>query len=735
MSQETTRRLAIMFTDLVGYSSMMGADEHQAIEQLHEYRTILCSVIESHEGTVIEFAGDAIFARFENTTAAVNAGLEIQQSLTRYNKNHEKGLHTRIGIHVGDVVEKEGSIYGDDINIAARLEPICDPRGVCISEAVYSELDVSLKDKCISFGRPLLKNIGDSLEVFNLFPGPITRQKRLQLELKRVRRYLSDHSAVSVPLTFALLVVGIILIVPAFIKPTADVHNVELGEISNLSPQGLPAYYTIGIADEIHTRLKLIPNLYISSIEDDIGGEAILTGSIEKTGDTVRLSYVIKDRKSGTEIGGASIEGKLEDMLVLQGRLADNVARDLTSEFNLRPVPAKPAKHQANPEAYQYYLQAREYVKRPDDPQTLENAISLYQKALQVDDEYAAAFAGLCEAYWGMYLLVRQNDLVDKAVEACLMAETLDAELTEVQVALGEIYKGRGKLSESIDAYNNAIQIEPRNISAYVGLAELYTTLDNHDLAEQTYQRALGLQPGNWEAWQTYGNYQFNTGQFNKAEKSFRKVIALTPDNVNAYSGLGAVLLYQGDFKQAARVFDEQAKFRPSATMLSNAATMYYFDGDFKRAAGMYEKAIELEPEQCLYWVNLTYALHQIKSRQVEAKKTDSQALSICDRELEINPGNRQVLLMKSRLLAQMGRNDEAMAIANTIAPVNSSDPDTQLNLSLIYLQCDELELAQSALEEALKQGYPKFLVQAEPGFAPVRHEQWFRSLLGGDHQ
>lgn len=145
MSQETIRRFAIMFTDLVGYSSMMGADERRAINQLQNYRSILRPIIDSKGGVVIEYAGDSVFARFDNAVAAVDAGLEIQQALQQYNDHHQHQLHARVGVHVGDVLEKDGAIYGDDINIAARLEPLGDPAGVCISEAVYRELSTSRK--------------------------------------------------------------------------------------------------------------------------------------------------------------------------------------------------------------------------------------------------------------------------------------------------------------------------------------------------------------------------------------------------------------------------------------------------------------------------------------------------------------------------------------------------------------------------------------------------------------
>lgn len=735
MSQEITRRLAIMFTDLVGYSSMMGADEHQAIDQLENYRAILSPIIESHHGAVIEFAGDAVFARFDRAVDAVDAGLEIQRSLQQYNHKHNRELRSRIGVHYGDVLERDGHIFGDDINIAARLEPLGDPRGVCISETVYHELDARVQKTCVAFGRPVLKNISDRLKVFHLFPGPINSGKRLRLRLRRVNHYLGDHRIASGSLIITMLALGFYLLLSVVIKPAVAVHYVALGEISNLSPDEVPEYYTIGIADEILTRLRDIPNLYLSALEDEVGAEVIVTGSMQQLTDHVRISYQIIRRDDGEQIGGASMDGKLENMLALQSELANGVARELAGELNLTLVPLNSETSDIDPEAYQYYLQAREYAKRPDDRLTLDAAISLYRKAVHTDDAFAVAYAGLCESYWGMYLLEKRAELVSQAEQACLQAEALDAELAEVQVALGDIYTGRGRLEASIFAYNKAIRLEPRNIEAFVGLADVYTSSNKPKLAEQTYRRALGLQPGNWRAWVKYGRYQFDTGQFGAAEASFRKVIALTPDSVNAYSNLGAALLYLGDFKQAAEVFSKQAELKPSAMILSNAATMYYYDGDYKRAAEMYEKAIEIEPQQCLYWANLGDALHQSINREKDSRKADEHALMLCSKELKVNPGDHEIVLVKSRLLARLGRTEEALATVSSYRFLDSHDPDDQLSLALVFLQCGELAAAKNALEQAVQQGYPHTLIFAEPEFAPLRNERWFKSLVDENRQ
>lgn len=734
MSREITRQLAIMFTDLVGYSSMMSADEHGAIRQLEDYRAILCSIIESHQGTVIEFAGDSIFARFNTAPDAVDAGIEIQWALRQYNRAQRKGLRTRIGVHYGKVLEKDDRIYGDDINIAARLEPLGDPKGVCISEAVYRELDASLQENCVAYGRPLLKNIGDSLEVFQLFPEPVGRRKRLRLQLRRVRKYLRDYPAVSAPVAIAVMSLSIYLLAPVFFKPTAAAHYVELGGISNLSPNEMPEYYTIGIADEINTRLKSIPNLYVSTPEDEIGAEVILSSNIQQVAERVRIAYRITRRDVGVQVGAASMEGRLENMLSLQSDFADRVAADLADYFGLAIEQKEKPKHPIDPEAYQYYLQAREYSRRPDDNQTLAASISLYLEAIRADARFAAAYAGLCVSYWGMYRIEKKLEMVDQAEQACLQAEALNADLAEVQIALGEIYNGRGRMQKSIGAYNRAIQLEPRNLEAFVGLADVYTNANKPKVAEQTYKRALGLQPGSWEAWTKYGSYQVKTGQFDKAEKSFRKVVALIPDSVNAYSNLGAVLLYLGDFKQAVEVFSKAAELKPSADMISNLATMYYYDGDYARSAATYRRAIELAPEQCLYWANLGDALHQLPAQGADALKADEQAMEFCDRELEINSRNREALLVKSKLLARSGQIEEALAAVQIYKSLDFHDVMDTLYLALVFLRSGDMEALKNTLEQAVEQGYPRTLILAEPEFAPVRHESWFRSLAAGGH-
>jgi class 3 adenylate cyclase/tetratricopeptide (TPR) repeat protein len=731
MTQQSTRQLAIMFTDLVGYSRMMGDDERQAFKQLETYRRILSDIIETHHGTVVEFAGDAIFARFNTATEAVDAGMDIQRSLHRHNSENEgHALQSRIGVHYGEVQVKDGDLYGDDINIAARLEPLCDAEGICISKSVRDELNSARLKHCVAFGRPALKNISGRFSVYQLFPEPINWRKRVHLTVRRGRRYFSDHPAISYPIVLAALVAGVFILAPVFFNPVTAAHYVELGEIKNLNPDEMPEYYTIGIADEIQTRLKDIPNLYVTKPEDEVGAEVILTGSVQQMAQQVRLAYRLARREGGVEIGGASLNGRLEDMLDLQAQLADKVAADISSEFKLKRVESKQTGHEVDPEAYQYYLQARDYASRPDDDRSLETTIHLYKGAIKLDSEFSAAYAGLCQAYWARYEFSQIEEDIQQAEDACNKAQTLDPNSAEFHIALGDVKAGHGLWKQAITEYNNAIRVDPKNIDAFINLADVYNDKNDHKLAEQTYRRAIRMHPGQWEAWSYYGKYQFNQGDYNGAIKSFKKVVDLTPDNSKGYASLGGVYLYNSQFKQAADAFNKQSQLRPNSQTILNAGTMHYYDGDYFSAAEMYRKAIEMDPDFCGYWGNLSDALLMINEKKGEARAAAERDLTLCEQALAVNPVDYDVLINKASSLSKLGRNQDAVDTITTALAIAPNNPQVWLYSSLVHLRKNDMKNARSSLEQAVEGGYPHILIRAEPAFNPIRNEEWYQSLI-----
>jgi len=730
---DETRHSAIMFTDLVGYSRMMGENEHRAIESLNRYRASLVPEIEQRGGRVIEFAGDAVFACFESAVDAVDAGLAIQRALASHNAGNDgQPLHARVGIHVGDVVEKGGRPYGDTVNIAARLEPLCTPPAICISAAVRDTLDAQHLRYCIAYGRPRLKNIRKRMGVFQLFAQPVTAVRRLRLLLARAYLALREHPVVGAVTGMAAIAVVLVAMLPWLQGPPSEAHYVELATVENLSPDRVPPYYGIGMEDEIRTRLGSLTGLYVSRPDDEIGSPWLLRSSIQQMADQVRLGYRLLRRADGAQLGGGTVAGHINDMLSLQQRLADSIANDVAAILGLAgPAPLEHGTIKA--EAYPFYLQGREYLTRPDTEETLRLALELFGKAIQRDRRFAAAYAGTCRAHWSLYLLNQGVDNIERAEEACKQAIEIDDTVSEVHVSLGEIYRIRGRWDDAIATFNEAIRIEPRDVTAFIGLANTYTDMQDERMAEQAYQRAIGLQAGNWEAWNNYGNYLFANGRYRDAVRAYRKVVDLTPDHANAYGNLGAALLLAGDISAATEAFEAQLALKPSLATISNAGGIYYYLGDYERAANLYRQALELAPEDCHNWANLADVLHQDDRQGAAAHAADRQAVSYCDAALAINPANASVLATKAKALARVGERQAALSGIGQALSLTSGDPQLLVRAALVYQDLDETEKMRTALEDAVAAGYPVVLIRSEPAFAALRTEPWFVMLVNGE--
>ncbi|HVE14919.1 MAG TPA: adenylate/guanylate cyclase domain-containing protein, partial [Elusimicrobiota bacterium] len=152
--QESQRHLsAIMFSDIVGYSKMMGDDEQGTLVLLQEHNDLLVPIIERHRGSILKFIGDAILASFASAADAVHCAVEIQQALTARNKGKDRQILVRIGIHIGDVTRKGGDVFGDGVNIAARIQPLAEPGGICISQTVYHVVQAHPELRMVSLGR------------------------------------------------------------------------------------------------------------------------------------------------------------------------------------------------------------------------------------------------------------------------------------------------------------------------------------------------------------------------------------------------------------------------------------------------------------------------------------------------------------------------------------------------------------------------------------------------------
>ena len=730
------RLTALMFTDIVGYSRMMGEDEERTVNLLEHYRRILGEVIEGHAGVVIEFIGDAVFARFDSGLEAARAAVEIQRRLRAFNEHHHpdepprRQLRSRIGLHLGEVLEKDGRIFGDDINIAARIEPLARPGAVCISDAIYQQIWNHEEFAVVPMGPWRLKNISERVRLYQLFPADtIDPPKRLSMQAGYLARRMRSRSlAMAGLLAVLLLAISLTLFQPP--EESARARYLTIESFRNLSPESIEGYLAEGITETITAQLTTIPNLYVVPAEEEIGAPFMLEGSIQKVNERIRIAYRLVRRKDKARLGGGVMDGARRDIFQLQDEVASAIAQTLSRELDLPSVRLATSRITTDLTAYDFYLQARSYMRRGIDAQDVESAIALYRRALERDPSFARAHAGLCEAKLREYERNGSTRLVTEAEQACRRALELDDGLAEVHIAQGDLYARIGRYDEAIRAFNRAIELDPKATEAYSGMARAYSELNQLEEAERALTRAVELQPGYWGSYNILGFFYTEHGRFEEAIRAFRRVIELTPDNAVAFSNLGGALFMAGRIEEAAEAFREGEKIRPTAIGYNNVGTLYYYAGLYGDAAEMYHKAIELEPENPMLWSNLADSLIHLGSDVKLVQEARRKATRLAQERLELNPDDAMTLAFLAHLYSENDEREKAAEMAQRALELRPNVPMVQYYAAATWNHLGEREKLFEGLRRALQLGMLPRQLEMDPDFSNLRNDPEYRRLL-----
>jgi len=718
------RRLSLMFTDIVGYSRLMGQNEKQTIELLGEYRRILLAQIEHYNGTVIEFIGDAVFAHFDTPDAAVNAGIEIQNELDSFNKASAHTLpklQSRIGIHMGDVAIKDGALFGDDVNIAARLEPIAVADSLCISESVYEEIKDSLNAPVLSLGLQPLKNISHKIRAYLIRPAGITLGTHTHYLIKKLNQKARAYRYPIIAICFASVVAGFYLI-PRWLVPGYTANYVEIADFENLMSQnGEPDYFSAGITDALRAQLADIRDVYILEAGKGVRGPLRLEGSVQKMGDGMRIAYRLFRRKDKVQIAGGKLDASYKDIFILQDRVVAEIAGYLAREFKLDDLRPAALKLTSDVTAYDYYLRGLEYLKKPQSHENYDAAIKLMSTALVHDESFARANAGLCDAYAGKYEITRLVDWATRAEEVCQLALTQDDRLSKVYESLGSIYKAVGKFEKAIGILRRALELDETNVEAMAELAKVYSKQNKRDQAEVMFTDAISRYPNAWKTYQKFGAFLLLNGRYHECIENYKKVLGITPENSLAYSNMAICHFYLADYKGAARTLGQSVKSAPSSWGYSNTGTMHYFAGEFRKAAFMFHEALRLSPGDYRLHVNLADALRQVEGKYSEAIKEYEKAIDLALKSLELNDNDARVhqYLAISHLYA--GNKDKAAFYIQNAQRLSPEDVEVTYARVRFWSQFVDMEMALSALSALIKIGYSQELLEVDPDLAGLR--------------
>jgi adenylate cyclase len=475
---------AILCADVYGYSRLMGDDEEATLTALTSHRSTIDSLIEEHHGRFVNSAGDSVLAEFSSVVEAVNCAVDIQEAAAAANANlpPERRMEFRIGVNLGDVMVEGPQIYGDGVNIAARLESLAEPGGICISESAYGQIRNKLALVYENIGAQRVKNIAEPVQVWRIVLDrtPSARRSR-RLVPRRYRAGLLSLSGIAIVAGTVVLVMHVSLQPPrtsASIAPQEkpalmppSVPSLAVLPFANISGNPEEEYFSDGITDELITKLSRLSHLLVvartssftyknkSAKAQDIGRELgvkyLLEGSIRKSSDRVRVNTRLLEARTGAEIWADNFDRPLRDVFAVQDEVAQKIVTTLNLQLSLSERGILTRQTTDNLEAYDDVLQGLNYSwreNRDDDAK----ALQLYHKAIELDPNYADAYVLMGSTLfndwtwqWNQdpHAVERSEALVQKALE-------LDDSHSTAHEILGLILAEQGQFDAAIKGDN-----------------------------------------------------------------------------------------------------------------------------------------------------------------------------------------------------------------------------------------------------------------------------------------
>ncbi|MGE0827005.1 MAG: adenylate/guanylate cyclase domain-containing protein [Candidatus Binatia bacterium] len=460
MLQAETRRLAaIMFTDIVGFSQQMGADEARMLRLLEVHNRLVQQAVDEHHGHVIKTIGDAFLVEFPSVVHAVQCAQQIQQQLEMRNAEQEKTeqIRVRIGIHLGDIVQKDGDVFGDGVNIASRLQTLAEPDTICLSDVVYRDVAKKLVlGTVVSLGKPKLKNIAERFQVYALLP-EVPRGLRQTFQVHRLKLSRRVRPAQQMLAAALVLIAGTMVAVrylPPLLSstqhlapspqplPLPDKPSIVVLPFTNMSNDPSQDYFSDGITEDITSDLSKISSLFViarnsaftykgkavkvQEVSKEMGVRYVLEGSVRKADNQVRITAQLIDATTSGHLWSERYDRPLRDIFAVQ----DEIRQKIVTALKVKLMPEEHERFQRFPtnnlEAYDFFLQGGEALRRAyyevkKEAQT--QARQSFEKAIDLDSNHAGAYAGLGNTYFLDWLYRWSPDPVQSLERALAMAQ------------------------------------------------------------------------------------------------------------------------------------------------------------------------------------------------------------------------------------------------------------------------------------------------------------------------
>jgi serine/threonine-protein kinase len=492
-------------------------------------------------------------------------------------------------------------------------------------------------------------------------------------------------------------------------------------KLSNLDVGSRPLW--VVPASEVRRRKVEDP----AAARREFGATLVVSGTMQRNGDTVQLIVNLIDTKNLRQLGSAQVEDQTGDYLVLQNAAITRLAKLMDI-----PLPGEMVRMGAGnvkPAAYEAYLKGLGLTQRYDRPGNLDQALAVFNDAATADPQFALAYAGLGEAYLLKYETDQSQRWLDQAAAACRRAIELNDQLPPVHVTLGRIQNAQGKIDLALQEFQRALELNPRSPEALSGVARVYENQGRLQQAEDTFRRAIMLRPDYWDGYNSLGSFYFRHGRFADAAAQFTRVIELTPDNANGYLNLGAALSNDRKLDQATEALQKSLRIAPSYAAYTNLGAVFYRQERYGEAAQNYEQALRLNDKDYRVWSNLGSAYHTL-GREDQAQAAYRRALPLLE---DVGNSRPQDATIQSGLGLQYARaGDRAKAVprleaAALLAPKEASVSE---RVAEAYEILGDRRKAVEFLNLAVQNGYAVENLRKNPDVRDIIKDPGFKAAV-----
>ncbi len=570
--QPARRLAAILFTDIVGSTAIMRQDEQAALVMNKRYVAVLKQSVSSHDGEILNDYGDGSLCTFSSATEAVRCAIAIQQQLQT-----EPKVPLRIGLHVGEIFFEDGKVFGDGVNVASRVQSLGVANSILFSSEICSKIKNQPEFKSISIGKFEFKNVDEKMEVFALTNDGLMVPDRRKMDGKLREKKISLKRFL---LPSAIIILGIISIFiyriyykyPGFTGKDKSIAVLPFETISSDSGnEYISDGFTIDIISKLSnlSDLSLVPGWAIVKTFKDpkqniidiahrLGVEAILTGTIQRQGDNLHIVTELTDVNSGKTIWSMDDYRKWGDVLKLQMDVAEKIAASLSARLTKDDKNVIAKEFTKNADAYNYYIKGR-YFWDKRTPESFDSAEASFNKAIELDPNYALAYAGLADCYTFNLQGMSQTEAVPIARDYINKALSIDSTLAEPLATLGLIQSAydydwkNAKLT-----LEKALRLDPKYTYAHIFYGNLLQyTGESTERGLEEIKKARSLDPLSVSINWILGRNYYLAGKMDSAEEQLRKTIGINSQYPMAKAYLAYVLIFKKEFTEAIEIIKQ----------------------------------------------------------------------------------------------------------------------------------------------------------------------------------